>query len=317
MRYSVSLSDCESAEILEIGAKAHSLAVLLKNGFDVPAGFALTVQAFFKFLEDNRIDSQIAKSVEFISESNLVSSCQTIRDLMIQAAVPDEILSEELVHLERLAAKLVAVRSSSVGEDSASSSFAGLHDTYLNVPSNPPLVSECVKRCWASLFNERAMAYRVMRHLPLCDGMAVLIQEMVAARVAGVAFSSHPLEENVLIIEAAGGLGDSVVSGSIKPDRYIVDRTTLKLLRKEIVPRQGRASVGEEEIGREAIQDEEMFGVLSSEKVAEVAHTCLSIEELFGRPQDIEWCLHDSKLHVLQARPITVVSNRESKGGML
>ncbi|MEM4500493.1 MAG: PEP/pyruvate-binding domain-containing protein, partial [Candidatus Woesearchaeota archaeon] len=181
----------------------------------------------------------------------------------------------------------VSVRSSAVSEDSLRVSFAGMHDTFLNVKAELELVLENVKKCWASLFSERAVIYRMKKGVLRLEGMAVIVQEMIPAEVSGVTFTLHPLNKNALLIESARGLGDLIVSGKIIPDYFVINRKTLSILEKRI---------------------NERIPSLSDSDVKKIAKICLKVEKIFINPQDIEWCIFDNRIWLLQSRAITTNS---------
>ena len=209
--------------------------------------------------------------------------------------------------LEKLGCNLMAIRSSAIGEDAPSSSFAGLHDTFLCVKNDLNHVIDMVKACWASIFNDRAIIYRMRKGMKLFEGMAVIVQEMIPATVSGVTFTKDPMNKKHLLIEACYGLGDILVGGMITPDQYFVNRNTLKIERKIIGKKTLMHRVKND--GSETVKtDEDKVDaqVLTDEQIRRITKLCLEIEGIFGIPQDVEWCLDDDELFwLLQARPVT------------
>lgn len=308
MTFIKSLTELKDPKISEVGGKGYSLAVLINNGFNVPQGFVITLDAFFKFLKDNNLIERIEKLASEIGENTFLEKSKEIRDLILDGEISEDIASEIEEHLNKINAQYVSIRSSAVSEDSLKASFAGLHDTFLNVKSEPELVLENIKKCWASLFTERAVVYRIRKEIPHLAGMAVVVQEMIPAEVSGIAFTVHPLEKKTLLIEASYGIGDMVVSGKVGPDDYVIDRETLGVAEMKIgnknmmsICQSGQVVV----IGVEKELAERQ--VIPDEKVKEVAQTCLNIEKLFKYPQDIEWCIFGDKVWILQSRAITGV----------
>lgn len=292
--------------ITEIGGKAHSLNILLDSGFDVPQGFVITSSVFFNFLEHNDLLHEIQSLALEITQGNFIQRSARLREVLLKGEMTEDVAAEVNKSLDKLGAKYVSIRSSAASEDSSRLSFAGLFDTFLNIKVELPLVLENIKRCWASLFNERAVAYRIRKGIPHLEGMAVIIQEMIPAEVSGVVFTVHPSNSNVLIIEASYGLGDMTVGGKVIPDDFIIDRKTMGILQKK-AGNKGMMSVCQDgetkviEVQKELAQRQ----ALSDEKVKELAHLCLKVEESFGYPQDIEWCICQDKLWLLQSRSIT------------
>ena len=299
------LDEIKEPKVSELGGKGFSLAVLLNNGFNVPKGFVIISKAFFKFLEDNNLSERIKELYSEINDNNFQEKSKEIKELIINGKMPEEITQEIKENLSELSVQHVTIRSSAVSEDSLKASFAGLHDTFLNV--NSDLVLENLKKCWASLFNERAVIYRIKKNITrLVEGMAIIIQEMIPAEVSGITLTIHPSNEKALLIESSYGLGDLIVSGRIQPDDYIVDRETLVILdirigvkkRMNICKEKGTEIV---EIKKELIE----MQVIPDEKIQEIAKICSEIGKIFDHPQDIEWCIYNNKIWLLQSRPIT------------
>jgi pyruvate,water dikinase len=290
----------------EIGGKAHSLNMLLDNGFDVPQGFVITASAFFNFLEHNALFNEIQSLALEITQSNFAQKSVQIREALLKGEMPEDVAAELNKFLSKLGAKYISTRSSAASEDSLKSSFAGLFDTFLNIKVELPLVLENIKKCWASLFNERALAYRIRKGIPHLEGMAVIVQEMIPAEVSGVAFTVHPSNENALLIEASYGLGDMTVGGKITPDDFIIDRKTIEILQKKVGNKEMMSICQDGEIKVIEVQKEfAQRQVLPDEKVKEIANLCLKVEKTFSYPQDIEWCICHDKLWLLQSRAIT------------
>jgi pyruvate,water dikinase len=303
-----SLTELKDPKISEVGGKGYSLAVLINNGFNVPQGFVITSGVFFKFLKDNNLMDRIEKLVSEIDEDNFGEKSKEIRDLILDGKMPEEIASEIKESVNKLNVQYVSIRSSAVSEDSLKASFAGLHDTFLNIKAELNFVLENVKKCWASLFNERAVIYRIKKEIPHLEGMAIVVQEMIPAEISGITFTVHPTDEKSLLVEASYGIGDMIVSGKIEPDDYTVNRETLEIIEKKI-GRKNKMSVAESgkikvlDIRKELAKKQ----VLSDDRVIEIAKTCLKVEKIFSYPQDIEWCILNNKLWLLQSRAITGV----------
>ena len=300
------LTELKDPKISEVGGKGYSLAVLINNGFNVPQGFVITSDAFFKFLKANNLMERIEKLASEIDENTFLEKSKGIRDLILDGNMPKDIASQIEEPLNKIDAQYVSIRSSAVSEDSLKASFAGLHDTFLNIKSEPDLVLENIKKCWASLFTERAIVYRIRKGIPHLEGMAVVVQEMIPAEVSGITFTVHPTKEKTLLIEASYGIGDMVVSGKVEPDDYVVDRGILEVLEKKIgdknimsICRSGQVEI----IGVEKELANKQ--VIHDERIKEVAKICLNIEKLFKYPQDIEWCISNKKIWILQSRAIT------------
>jgi len=302
------LDELKESKVPELGGKGYSLAVLINNGFNVPKGFVIISDSFFKYLKRNNLMERIEELTSEINENNSQEKSNEIRNLILNGKMPDDIAQEIRNGLKRLNDRYISVRSSGVAEDSLKASFAGLFDTSLNVKTEPDLVLENVKKCWASLFNERAVVYRIRKNMPHLERMAVIIQEMIAADVAGTAFTAHPDtgDRNIIVVEATWGLGESLVSGSVTPDLYILDKEHLKIIQKTL-GRKKMLSIPSSNgtIMKEVTEEKINEFCFSDENLRKLALICLKVEKVFEYPQDIEWCIKEGEIWLLQSRPIT------------
>lgn len=278
----VDLSSLTSADIAAVGGKAANLGELIRAGFDVPPGFCVTTEAY-------RLGVR-GTSVEDGSETDAAAA----RDAVLAAPLPQAVADAVREAYAALAGAdgPVAVRSSATAEDLPGASFAGQQDTYLNVAGIEDVL-DAVHRCWASLWTDRAVAYRAAQGI---DGsgvaLAVVVQRMVDAASAGVLFTADPVtgRRRQAVLDAARGLGDAVVSGSVDPDHFVVDVATGRILERR---RGGSAD------GPVAVTDDE---------VRALATLGDRVERAFGSPQDIEWAM-DADAHpwLTQSRPITTL----------
>jgi rifampicin phosphotransferase len=255
-----------------LGGKGASLDRLAGLGFRVPPGFCLTTDAF---REQRSAGGDLAEAVD----SMVPTVDQALADAVAQLVAT---LASDHAFEPRF-----AVRSSAVGEDGSAASYAGLHETELDVA--PAAVAGAVQRCWASLWSPAAMAYRRRRELPADDAeMAVVVQALVPADAAAVVFTRHPVtgRDDQLVITAVRGLGDAMVAGTVTPDTYVIDRPTREVLTFE---------PGEDPAGR----------ALDTDALRALVALCLDVEARFGQPVDIEAALAGGSWYLLQARPIT------------
>lgn len=289
------LTEIEVPKVSELGGKGYSLVILSRNGFDVPRGFIVPSKAFTAFLRRNELRKRIEQLTSVITEDDANSRSTELRNLILGGSYPREVAHSIIESTAKLSVQCVAIRSSAVSEDSSKASFAGLHDTYLDIRSSPEQVLEGVKKCWSSLFNERAIVYRLKRGFPCFEGMAVIIQEMISAEVSGVTFTAHPDtgDDSIVIIEDSAGLGEKVVSGKISPERFVVRKADLVITDRL----EGKAAEKP---------------VIEDYLAKNVAKVCLTVEKLFGYPQDIEWCVASGRIYLLQSRCITSLE-REGK----
>ena len=281
MQFIKHFSEIEEADLPHVGGKGLNLGKLTRAGFQVPQGFCVTTDAY-------------RHSVQNLSEQN----ADAIKGLVLS----QELVADIQVAREKLQTATVAVRSSATAEDLAEASFAGQQDTFLNVPSDALL--EALKGCWASLWSERAIAYRQTQSIS-DEGvaMAVVVQEMCEADVSGVLFTVSPLSADVAIVESNWGLGESVVSGAITPDSFHTSRETGEVLEKNVATK------------REMVTAEGVSNVLSARQdvpsltdvqLKQLTRLGMQVETFYGKPMDIEWALTDEQFVLLQARHITV-----------
>ena len=280
MQFIKHFSEIDETDLPRVGGKGLNLGKLTRAGFRVPQGFCVTTDAY-RF------------SVQNLSEQN----ASTIKELVLSP----ELVAEIHTAREKLQTTTVAVRSSATAEDLAEASFAGQQDTFLNVASNELI--DALKACWASLWSERAIAYRQTQGITDEElAMAVVVQEMCEADVSGVLFTVSPFRADVSIVESNWGLGESVVSGAITPDSFHVSRETSEVLEKNVATkREMVTAAGVSEVSS-AQQD---VPSLTDAQLQEITQLGMQIETLYGKPMDIEWALADDQFVLLQARHIT------------
>lgn len=282
----------------EAGGKGWNLARLARYGYPVPRGGALRASAYGAFLSHNGIEPP--GSVD-LSDPSCAERLAAIRTAIVRGELPHDARAglERGIEEAGLAGRALAVRSSATCEDSADASFAGIHDSFLDVEGIEDVIA-CVKKCYASLWSERAVAYR--RKMGIAGrevAQAVVIMEMAKARASGVAFSCDPLtgDREEMVIDAGPGSGEAVVSGRVEPDEYRLRSEWLSP--PKVKSRRLRAGASG---GSYALRDEEMerLGLLLA-----AAGASLGASE---RPQDIEWAYDGSDFAILQARPVTALS---------
>ncbi|MFX0093069.1 MAG: PEP/pyruvate-binding domain-containing protein, partial [Candidatus Hodarchaeota archaeon] len=299
------------------GGKGVNLAILKRNGFPVPNGFIITTQAYQAFIETNNlaefIDKQMA-GLTFDNYDSIDSASTLIRDRFTTGVMPSELVEQTYQAYEKLNNAPVAVRSSATMEDLPGFSFAGQHDTFLNVITKETLL-EAVVKCFSSLWTARVIQYRHRNDVSHKDlSIAVVVQEMVASEASGVLFSANPLtgKRNEVVIEAILGLGEALVSGQVEPDRYTVDidgRILSKKLGSKSVVIHGSRSGGT----LVRTEDARDHPALTDKQIQELAQLGYRVGKYYDSPQDIEWAFTGEKLYLLQARPITSLYPLPSK----
>lgn len=289
---------------VEVGGKAASLDQLARLGFLIPPGFCLTTAAFQAHLATIAAKAPLTETLARLpDEEARLAIVDLVRDNPAPAVI-GEALRDGLAVLVAAGETTFAVRSSALGEDGASASYAGLHDTELGLALDE--VEPAVRRCWSSLWSAPAVAYRQARSLPLEGAaMAVVVQALVPADVAAVVFTRHPVtgRDDQLVITAVRGLGEPMVAGSATPDTYIVDKGTEALL--EFSP--GDAGERLFAIDGKVIRAVDSAGVrvLADEALGDLVVLSLRVERAFGAAVDLEAASARDRWYLLQARPIT------------
>lgn len=300
------------------GGKGASLGEMTRANIPVPPGFVILTHAFERFLEETDLDVEIDSILHGVSHQEMHTvehASEKIQSLILDAKMPKDIAREIKKVFKKFNAKYVAVRSSATAEDSSSAAWAGQLDSYLNTTEKNLL--ENVQKCWASLFTSRAIFYRFERGLHNQKiSVAVVVQKMADSESSGIAFSVHPVTEdyNQLIIEAGWGLGEAIVSGSITPDSYVVEKTPRRIIDKNIVT-QERGLYRKKEGGNEWKSLPKTKGqqqVLVDSNILELSELVLKIENHYGVPQDIEWAREGEKFYIVQSRPITTLEKNSN-----
>lgn len=305
----------QSISTLDVGGKGISLSKMAKASLPVPPGFTIATRVFKDFLEESQLKDFILSILHKQDPSDnhaLEAAALKIKEAIMQqelSASLSKALQDAYKTLSQGKDAFVAVRSSATAEDSAEASFAGQQDTYLNVKGVDEL-SEKVKACWASFFGGRALFYRSQKGSLEDLSMAVVVQRMIAPEKSGVMFTVDPVMKNQaqMMIEAAWGLGEAVVSGMVTPDNYMMERSSSSISRKMIAPK-AFAMVRDEEHGGvieiELDEEKQRAQVLNEEELSNLVALGETLEQHFGSPQDVEWGIENGKIFLLQSRPIT------------
>lgn len=318
------LNEVRNTDIPIVGGKGASLGEMTNAQLPVPPGFVVTAQAFRKFIDDAGFADKLFKGIDVNvdDQKELMKAEAFAKNLINNQPMPADIAKEITTAYETLCKReggeqYVAARSSATAEDLPEASFAGQQETFLNVRGKEELLKS-VQHCWASLYGARAIYYRVKQKFPHEHvNIAVVVQKMVDADSAGVMFTHHPTTgENVSIIEAAWGLGESVVSGSVSPDNYEV--RSGKLSKKKIATKQImiiRDPKTRKTVKLDVAEDKKNAQVLTEDQILRLAKLGNIVEEHYGKPQDIEWAIQKGEIYLLQSRPITTIQKRDTKGG--
>jgi len=305
------------ADVAYAGGKGANLGELTAAGFPVPPGFVVGAPAYAAFCERTGLRERIEwrlSGIDVNDSGELERAAAEVRETIEAEEIPAWLADAIRGAYERLrgedAEAPVAVRSSATAEDTESASFAGMNETMLNVRGRDAVL-EAVRRCWSSLFGARTVYYRATRGFEQAEmDIAVVVQRQISSTRSGVMFTIDPASgaSERLIIEGAFGLGESVVSGSVSPDRYVVGKEKLAVLEREVhrkeltIEPSANGGTSTRELGEAEAEEP----VLSDEEVRAVAELGVRIEEHYGAPQDTEWAIDASgAIWMLQSRPVT------------
>src|SRR3989344_3167040 len=327
MTYFKWFSELRKTDIAEAGGKGANLGELTAAEVPVPGGFVVLASAYFTFLDYNDLRPKIKEYLEGINVEDpaaLELASSKVQDAISKANFPPEMSTEIIAAYHELASREnkpnlpVAVRSSATAEDLPDASFAGQQESYLNVIGDANVMLK-IRQCYESLFGARAIYYRVQQkydHFKV--GIAVPVQTLVYSEVSGVMLTVDPLskDKDLLVIEAAFGLGDYVVQGVVTPDHFEIKKSTLDMVKKNIARQDIKEVRTASGVDQEAIPPEEaVVQKLPDDKVIELAKIGIAIQNHYLAPQDIEWAYAGDKLYITQARPITTLNDTQSAQG--
>ena len=334
-------SDVDNTDVASVGGKNASLGEMIKHlqpmGINIPQGFATTAKAFERYLEENELITPIQKQLDDYHRGDLTveEAGRAIRKRIVKGHFPEDLEDSIRQAYQRLCNDYdmdnvdVAVRSSATAEDLPSASFAGLHESFLNIQGEKELLEVC-RKCFASLFTARAIVYREEKgfdHFKVA--LSVGVQKMVRADKgsAGVMFTidTETGFPNVVVINGAWGLGENVVKGSVNPDQFVVFKPLLDqperkpILEKKLGDKRQKLMYGADKKSVENVAttpEEQARFVLTDEEILQLARWGQAIEDHYQRPMDIEWVKDDrsGELYIVQARPETVHSSERQAG---
>jgi len=308
--------DLGSADVATVGGKGANLGEMAGAGLPVPPGFVVTADAFRQAMDDGGVRADLQERFADARASSddpasLAASAEELRALVRKAGVSPTLAAAVLHAYHRMGdAVPVAVRSSATAEDTAGTSFAGMHETYANVVGDDAVLARLVD-CWASLYGERVISYRASQGLDEEPVIAVVVQKMVASDRSGVLFCADPStgDRDRMVIEAAFGLGEVVVSGQVEPDTYVVAKDGPRLVSTRVGHQTHRLDGTQDgEVERHDLSPEEGAArVLTDDEVLALARLGLQVEAHYGEPQDVEWAIQGADTYLVQSRPITTL----------
>lgn len=312
--------EIDKNDIKYVGGKGANLGEMFQAKIPVPDGFVVTAKAYFDFLKTTSLRQKILTELSGLDTNDskaLMQASKNIKAAILSAKMPEDLAIEIKDAYHKLSGEhdhLVAVRSSATAEDLPDASFAGQQETFLNIKGFEDVVKH-VQKCWASLFESRAIFYRTDQgfdHMKV--GIAVPVQNMVQSEVSGIMFTVNPLTNNrrEVSIEVAYGLGQPVVSGEITPDQFIVSKETKRIKSIQIAKQTWQLTLAGVTPVSEAYQEKQK---MSDEYVVELAEIGMLVEKHYGgKPQDMEWGMENKKLYVVQSRPVTTLNKELDEG---
>ncbi|MBP5203735.1 MAG: phosphoenolpyruvate synthase, partial [Candidatus Methanomethylophilaceae archaeon] len=315
----VDVNELHVEDVPFVGGKGANLGELTNAGFPVPEAFVLTTVAYDYFIDSSKIFDAINKELDAIdrdSDDSLAKASEKIRGLFEEYEIPKDLKNEIVSKYKLLFPSgkkgFVAVRSSATAEDLPDASFAGQQETYLNVKDEADLFDK-IRKCWSSLFTARAIAYREKQGYSHSEvKLAVVVQRMVNSEFSGIMFTKNPNNgADEIIVEAGYGLGEAIVGGEVTPDTYVVDKQKISVTKK-IVSSQSwkyvrgpKGGVKKQNVPKSKVESQK----IPDARIQEIAGIGRQIEIHYDKPMDMEWCVEDDKVYIVQARPITVTGN--------
>lgn len=299
------------------GGKGASLCRMSRADLPVPTGFIVRSEMFNAFMEANGLWEYVYETIDtidFSSDASLIATAAAIRRKIVSSPMPEEMAGDIVSFYSRIGSgsEPVAVRSSGTAEDLDDASFAGQQETYLFVIGSEDVV-KYIKECWASLYNDRAIFYRREKKFDERSiSIAVVVQRMVSAQKAGVMFTSNPItnDHDTVVLEAAWGLGEAIVSGIVTPDNLWINKHTGEITTEYISEKETMVVRLSERGGtREVPVPAELreAPVLTDDERNRLVALANRIEAFYGKPEDIEWAIVDGEVFLLQSRPITTM----------
>lgn len=325
--HAIFFHDYTDSDLPIVGGKCSSLGAMTSAGLPVPPGFAVTTIAFADSMTRDHVGPVLHQMLDELDVHDLhalAEAAQICRQMVLDAGPTQDAEAviragyAQLCEQTGIDDVAVAVRSSATAEDQPDASFAGQQDTYLWIRGADTVVNHVV-RCWASLYTDRAIAYRHERGYPHAEvAMSVAVQQMVVPKAAGVAFTLDPTsgDRSTIVIDSSFGLGEAVVSGVVTPDNYKVDKVIFEITKRTVSAKEVEYCVdGDSVVQRPLDADRSTSPSLTDAEIKAIARLARQTEKHFGRPQDIEWAVtngagDESKVHLLQSRPETVWSNK-------
>jgi len=320
MKWIISAEDIRHEDRQRVGGKGYALTLLAKNGFQIPETVCISSDAYQEYVDRTGLRERIQlelhrKDLKEMRWEEIWDCATRIRNMFLRKQIPGNIAKRlRAVIQSRFKDKSVAVRSSAPEEDTAKASFAGLHESYINI-SGIDAILEHIRKVWASLWTDAALLYRQEIGLSVEKStMAVVIQAIVPGDRSGVVFTQNPNDAYQGVIESVYGLNQGLVDGTVEPDRWILDRKTHRIITHTPATRRYWMVPIEQGVQLNPLPESmSQRPPLNAQETQEVFDQALRAEDFFGTPQDVEWTYKDQSLVVLQSRPITTLSTGKTE----
>ncbi len=315
--------DLENVKV--VGGKGGNLGEMYQLGIPVPNGFVVTVNAYFKFIEENNLKPKIQnilKTVDVDQPDQLLDASKRIRNLIRKTPVSQSLSLEIMKAYKKLSgfgglkSVPVAVRTSATAEDSTDASFAGQGDTFLNVVGEVNVIDR-VRDCWSSLFTSRSIFYQTKKHYDHFKiGVAVPVQKLIDSEISGIMFTANPVtgDKTQTIVETIWGLGEYIVGGKITPDQYVINKSDWSIISENHVHQDVQLIRGQDETHEVPVpkskRDKKKINADMALKIAKIGQ---KLHNHYGRPQDIEFAIDRGELYIVQTRPITTLESSKEK----
>ena len=319
MNFIIPLDNIAEDDQEYLGGKAYALGVLLANGLRVPPAMCISSQAYDTYVRTTGLMERISmelnrKDFNDMRWEEMWDASLRIRNMFLNTPMPLCLVNNFKDPIEKaFGNRPVVVRSSAPGEDSSSVTFAGIHETYMNVCGVYSII-EHIRLVWASLWADGALLYRQEMGLDVTtSSMAVLVQELVCGEKSGVVFGKNPNDETQAVIESVYGLNQGLVDGTVEPDRWILDQRNGEILSHHAVKREHIVAITSAGVHLQTLpQEKHEVSPLNDDEVSRVYDLVMKAQEVFGSPQDVEWTFLGDDLYLLQSRPITTLKKERS-----
>ncbi len=310
-QYVMLLENTSKKDLAGVGGKGANLGEMIKAGIPVPGGFVVLTGAYKKFIAENSIEEKISELISGLDDNNIEQVEETsnkIKELFAAGETPGDILVEIEKIYRVLNQPAVAVRSSATAEDMPGTSFAGQYDTYLNITGTEDL-NKSIKKCWASLWNSRALSYRLKQGIDSKElAHGVVVQELIDSEKSGILFTANPVNgrRDQALLNSSWGLGETIVGGEVNPDQWVINKVDGTVIEESIASKTVMVIRKDKGIEWVDVPEEKQDQVtLTNNDVSALLELGQKVEHYFGAPQDIEWAYSNGRFYLVQSRPIT------------